>query len=253
MGFRTVLTAAVVIGGIFETAQSGARIVIDGPSNTLSAYFADGNLAWRGQTGAVLNGFFSFSDDLPATVQSSALLDGLLYLALGDLRLPNVPTFSIAMFASDGSATLNCANAANVGGSLLVAPTNTTFSRAAISGSVETWQTPALGAGWSAANIRSAMPLQYRIDAEDNLIVKGSVSCTSTTPAGTVFSVAAPYLPTGIYALQQGVMLKQSSAGAAFAFGHGFISAGAVGLNGFTFVVGDIVTFDFTWPIGHLP
>jgi hypothetical protein len=120
-------------------------------------------------------------------------------------------------------------------------------------GDLSGWQTPSLGTGWAAGSIRSALPLRYMIDGQDNLVIKGSVSCTSTTPASTIFSVAAPYIPTGSYNIQQGVILKQSSAGGSFAFGHGFISAGAVGQNGLTFTSGDIVSLDFTWPLGNLP
>jgi hypothetical protein len=121
-----------------------------------------------------------------------------------------------------------------------------------LQGAFVPWQTPVLGAGWSAANIRGALPLQYRIDAEDNLVVKGSVSVTSTTPATGVFTVVAPYAPTGDYALQEGLILKQNSSGLGFAFGHGFINSGVVSQNGLTFTLGDIVSFDFSWPLGNI-
>lgn len=127
------------------------------------------------------------------------------------------------------------------------------FGGALYRGDLSGWQTPSLGAGWSAGSIRSSLPLRYKIDGEDNLIVKGSVSCTTTTPAAVMFSVVAPYLPAGSYSLQQGVAIKQSAAGGSFAFGHGFITAGAVEVNGFTFTSGDIVSLDFSWPLGNLP
>lgn len=119
-------------------------------------------------------------------------------------------------------------------------------------GSFSSWQTPTLGAGWQFTGIRGALPLRYRIDAEDNLVVKGSVSCTSTTPATGVFTVVAPYAPTGDYVLQQGLVLKQNSSGLGFAFGHGFINSGVVSQNGLTFTLGDIVSFDFSWPLGNI-
>jgi len=243
--FQTVITLPT-------GATTGERIVIDGTNGTITAYYADDNIAWVGEVEGV-NGLLSFSDDDPSTVQSSGLVNGAVLLSTGDLRLFTVPTFGITMFGpTDGSGSFFCADAAGNTGALVIAPTNTAFTLAAAFPGQLTWQTPALGAGWQFTSIRGALPLRYRIDAEDNLVIKGSVSCTTTTPAGTVFSVVAPYLPIGVYGLQQGLMMKQAAAGTGFVIGHGFISAGAVQQNGFTFTVGDILSFDFTWPLGHI-
>lgn len=249
----TAIDGKTITGATMETsAGTGARIVIDGPSNTLSAYYDDGNIAWLGQTEDA-NGLFSFSDDDSATVQSSALLNGALFLSAGDLRLENVPNFAVNMYdTTTGAASFSCNDATGEGGSVAIDTTNASFGMAALFPSNEEWVTPTLGSGWSFSNIRSSLPLRYRIDSEDNLIIKGSVSCTTTTPATTIFSVVAPYLPKGAFSLQQVVIFKQSSAGTGYAFGHGFITAGAVEQNGLTFASGDIVSFDASWPLGNL-
>lgn len=59
-----------------------------------------------------------------------------------------------------------------------------------------TWQTPVLGTGWATGPTTGALKLiQYRIDAEDNLVVLGTVHATSATPAATLFTLPAGYLP----------------------------------------------------------
>lgn len=251
MGFRTVLTAAVVVGAVIETSQTGARIVM-GPSNTLTAYYPDGRVAWTGQASdnSDFSGLFNFTDgSAPLT---AAMLLGQLLVSIGDPRSGPVPQFTVGINDTDGSGILQAFNAAGNGGGMVIAPTNATFDNAAIFPQDQVWETPALGSGWAFANIRGALPLRYRIDAEDNLIIKGSVSCTTTTPATAVFPIVAPYLPIGAYALQQDLIMKQSAAGGAFTFGHGFITGGNVEQNGLTFTVGDIISYDVSWPLGNL-
>lgn len=59
-----------------------------------------------------------------------------------------------------------------------------------------TWQTPALGSGWvtgpSGGTVQAA---QYCIDAQDNLILDGTVHTNTTTPATVIFNLPAAYRP----------------------------------------------------------
>ncbi len=121
-----------------------------------------------------------------------------------------------------------------------------------VSGTPLKWQTPSLGSGWSTSAIRSANPLKYRIE-NGNLVLQGSVNCTSTAPAATIFTVVAPYIPAAAWNLQQAAAIQQSSAGSYKAMGHMFISGGNIEVNGFTFASGDILSFNHSFPLGIIP
>lgn len=64
-----------------------------------------------------------------------------------------------------------------------------------------TWQNVAnggivLGAGWASNTVTGgAQDLEYRLDVEDNLVITGTLHTTSATPAATIFTLAAPYVP----------------------------------------------------------
>lgn len=117
-----------------------------------------------------------------------------------------------------------------------------------------------LGTGWSlaTAGIRNTNPLRIWIDNNDFLHLCGSVATTSATPAGTVVTLSAPYLPVNnaTFGTPQGAILQQTSAGAFKAMAHTFLNTGSGGLlsvNLATFAIGDIFTFDHHWPLGNLP
>lgn len=289
MGFRTVLTAAVVIGAVIETAQTGSRIVLDGPSGTFKVYDSAGDLGSYigpgGGGGPVILSFEVGGSEFSAMWNGSCLVGlgdpvgdfnalrnagGLKELGDGGVFVENTITAALpveaSMYLQGGTLLAGAPGTAGLPriyltsniGQGAAGPADTIVSSAIIKADQSdpltplTWQTPSLGAGWQFTSIRGALPLRYRIDAEDNLIIKGSVSCTTTTPATAVFPVVAPYLPIGAYALQQDLIMKQSAAGAAFTFGHGFITGGNVEQNGLTFTVGDIISYDVSWPLGNL-
>lgn len=79
-------------------------------------------------------------------------------------------------------------------------PCNTRVSGSVIKtdnfGSALQWQTPSLGTGWAAGpSGGSYRSLKYRLDAENNLVISGTVHTTSTTPASTIFTLSAGYIP----------------------------------------------------------
>lgn len=59
-----------------------------------------------------------------------------------------------------------------------------------------TWQTPALGSGWvtgpSGGTVQAA---QYCIDAQDNLVLDGTVHTNTTTPSAVIFNLPAGFRP----------------------------------------------------------
>lgn len=62
----------------------------------------------------------------------------------------------------------------------------------------ENWQIPVLGANWASGpggGGGTYQPIQYRHDAEDNLVIVGSVHTTSAAPAATIFTLGANWRP----------------------------------------------------------
>lgn len=60
----------------------------------------------------------------------------------------------------------------------------------------ETWHAPSLGTGWaSGPSGGTVQAAQYRLDAEDNLVITGTVHTTSTTPATTIFTLPVGWRP----------------------------------------------------------
>lgn len=63
---------------------------------------------------------------------------------------------------------------------------------------LENWQIPVLGANWATGPFGGGVtdqPIQYRHDAEDNLVIVGSVHTTSAAPAATIFTLGANWRP----------------------------------------------------------
>jgi hypothetical protein len=118
-------------------------------------------------------------------------------------------------------------------------------------GSIYAWQNPTLGSGWSTSAIRSGRPIQFRLDAEDNVVLTGSANCTSTTPANPMFTMPAHYQPNSN---QVFLVHHQNSAGSLIGVCTGFVTtAGAVELfSTGTITSGDIFTLNATLPIGQI-
>lgn len=68
-----------------------------------------------------------------------------------------------------------------------------------LSGNPRTWQTPSYNSGWAAdsASAGTYQPLQFRLDAQNNVILDGIMHTTSSTPNAVAFTLPAGYRPTG--------------------------------------------------------
>jgi hypothetical protein len=118
------------------------------------------------------------------------------------------------------------------------------------SGSAVTWQAASgLGTGWaigpSAGTVQS---LQYRLDAEDNLVLVGAVHSTSTTPAATIFTLPTGYRPK---VTQRGPGVSNQG-GTATARYVEINSSGAVSINANLATSGTDVYFNTTVPMGNI-
>lgn len=61
---------------------------------------------------------------------------------------------------------------------------------------IEKWHIPALGSGWAAGPFSGTFQsIAYRIDAEDNLIIRGAIHTTSATPTATIFTLPTAWRP----------------------------------------------------------
>lgn len=123
------------------------------------------------------------------------------------------------------------------------------------SGTPQTKQVPTPGTGWtlSAAALRGAPPCRFWREG-DTVQVRGAMATTSATPAGVAFAVGAAYRPVAAWDLQQDYLFQQSSAGVQKGPAHVFISAANLSVNGLTAAaVGDVVNFNFSYTLGHVP
>lgn len=124
-----------------------------------------------------------------------------------------------------------------------------------IGNTAEVWQVPgqtgmpALGTGWAAGpSGGTVQPVQYRRDAEDNLVIVGAVHSTSTTPAATIFTLPAGYRPK-ITQRDPGV---SNSAGTASARYVEVNSSGAVSLGANLTTASTDVYFAVSVPLGNI-
>lgn len=113
-----------------------------------------------------------------------------------------------------------------------------------------TWQAASgLGTGWAAGpSAGTVQALQYRLDAEDNLVLEGAVHTTSTTPAATIFTLPTAYRPK-VTRRSPGV---SNSGGTATARYVEVNSTGAVSINANLTTSSTDVYFSVTVPLGNL-
>lgn len=129
--------------------------------------------------------------------------------------------------------------------------------RSGKTGIPETWQIPAYTTSWAGATtiagIGPVLPLRYRVDAEDNLILSGAMTVTGAGASITPTAFSSEYFNASV---QSPFTLMEHQAGGANIVGVGYISttgnlhvdAGA----GFTRNVGDTFLFDASVPIGNI-
>jgi hypothetical protein len=118
------------------------------------------------------------------------------------------------------------------------------------------WQTVAnggvvLGTGWADdTTAGGTQKIQYRRDAQDNLIITGNVHNTSATPAATIFTLAAGYRPL---ALQRPPATTRTG-GVNTANELSVSTSGAVSLTTALAAASvDVGLYPAPLPLGHLP
>jgi hypothetical protein len=279
MAFRLVLTAAVIIGSIIETSQSGARIVINGPADTLTVYNASGNVSGRiggpaGRLSAI---------DVPDNTFVS-MWNGSTYYGMGDpdAAAPNgVSTAAqvtsdlpgLSLFLSSGvTATATSVSTLELFPGVPGATIGTaTSQRSAFLGDlwvrgiaiqqdafgVATWKVPVAAANFALGSTASATykALQYRLDTEDNTVIKGAMHATAALAAGVyaMTTLTGRYLPVDLYSFDGFHVSNTDVFKAVFRVALS-PSTGLLQISTTAAIaIGDNFYFDMTIPRGNLP
>lgn len=279
MAFRLVLTAAVIIGGVIETSQAPPRIVIDGPSDTMTVYDSAGDVTVR--IGGPLGRLSAI--DVPDNTFVT-LWNGSTYYGMGDPDAgppngistaaqiaANLP--ALALFLTSGvTATATNTSSLTLSPGVPGATIGTATSQHSefqgdvwVRGiaiqedvfGVAAWNPAAPASNFALGSTASAtyQALQYRLDTEDNTLLKGAMHVTTTLVAGTytVTTLSGRYLPAKLYAFDG---LHVSSADVFKAVIRCTLSPGT-GLLQFNttsaIALNDNFYFDMTIPRGNLP
>lgn len=206
-------------------ATTGERIVIDGTTGLISVYNQFGNLVDQigGANGAIIS--FTTGHTTDIALQEGALLLGHAdagFAGAGSISGRLLPGGSIELDTGTGdSAHLDGAVALLLAGQDSQTTGSTTTPQlqladvdasspvdvlisgsligTSLSGTPNTWQTPVYGTGWAGDSAVGGVlqPLQYRLDAQNNLIFDGVMHTTSATPAAVAFTLPAGYRPLG--------------------------------------------------------
>jgi hypothetical protein len=119
-----------------------------------------------------------------------------------------------------------------------------------LAGNAETWHTPSLNAGWALGpGGGTVQALQYRHDAQNNVVLVGTVHTTSTTPSATIFTLPAGYRPT----IEQRPLVGVNQGGSISSALLQVTPAGAVGISPNLTTSGSDVEIYATLPLGIIP
>lgn len=180
------------LGGATFGNPGGTHVTI-GADGTITGYYADGRKAYDLVPGA--NAAITSYQDA-AVPQGASLTQGAVTF-YEDTTHPNTLNASVAIsggtgngaiqFTVDSNGTLFTLNALPAStGNLALAP----FVGPA---------TPTPGANFASGGFANELPLQYRIDAEDNLYLVGAFSYTGASLAAnstsTIFTLPAAFRP----------------------------------------------------------
>ena len=96
------------------------------------------------------------------------------------------------------------------------------------------WQTPTYNTNWSSSTAfggdTGLQPLQYRLDAQDNLVIEGCFTSGGTAPTNSnVFDLPAGYIP----AKNQPIAVQQRTSGGVLTSGFFLVTAPGSGTPGF--------------------
>lgn len=140
-----------------------------------------------------------------ATLRQSLFFGGDIQLDTGTGDASHLQAANLALTAGTASTGTGTASTPNLaltddGGSSAV---DILLSGSVIStdvlGNPHTWQTPAYNPGWAGDSAVGGVlqSLQYRIDAQNNLVLDGVMHTTSATPSSVAFTLPSGYHPTG--------------------------------------------------------
>jgi hypothetical protein len=260
-------------------ATSGARIVLDGTTDTILVYDAANNLIMSVAPDVeivggmqVLAGLTSqtavqFANIFQGNIELGGVTAGVQDQAHAALIFPTPGAGALAVQSGTtvahpdrsgllflpgvGGAVTGAGNNPQV---FLGDLANTSDADLNISGSVvktvgnvvTTWQTPSYNTGWAAGPTGGTThAVQFRLDALDNLVVVGTMHTTSATPSATAFT-----LPAGWRTLSQWRSIVNINSGSGFAQ---FNTNGDVAITTNPAASGVDVHFTVTLPLGHLP
>jgi hypothetical protein len=207
------ITGGTIIGALIETATSGGRIVLDESRDALFVYATSGALILSVSSAAGTDGA---GNAYPAGLNvAGAQLTHLASTAHGDAVLTSDvfgDAYARWVVNADGSTSWGGGTAATdtdlYRAQTGLLATDTDFSVGGngrvtgawiktVSGSETTWQPPTLSTGWaSGAAFGNGTALEFRLDAEDNLFIAGSVQSTATwTNGATLWTFTGSWLP----------------------------------------------------------
>lgn len=264
---NTAVTTLVIPTG----ATTGARVVIDGTTGFITVYNAANQAV---DTIGGPNGDITSTDGTSnITLASGEILfgntantvAGVIQVLIDSLFItgPASAAFPVAsqLFFGDGtgSATGTTSPAVHVrsgtGGAADLIVQGTVL-HATAGGTVASWQVPTPSAGFALGSAASAnyQNMQFRLDAENNLMVCGTMQATAPGAAGayTLFVLPAAYRPLKIQAAT-GVHVSNVDVTKAVLRVNVDLS-GSVGIYTTAAVaVGDGFYFSVTVPLGNIP
>lgn len=207
MGFRLVLTAAIVIGSVIETSLTPPNIVLDGPSGTLTAAGLGqfvrlnngeiilGNapggvptLAGAATVKAIISAFPVNQNTLQFTSpESGAQSDPLVTTMYGGTPATatgqiSTPRLKLVDQASSSAADLL------LSGSVIATD---------LTGVPVTWQAPSYGTNWSASTTFNGttgiQPLQFHLDGQNRMYAVGAFKAGAVAPSDPVAVLPVGY------------------------------------------------------------
>lgn len=226
------ITGQTITGGMIQTSTSGARIVIDGPSDTESIYDSAGDVTGYlgGPNGiignyqpgdnefsALANGSVYVGLGMPAGFVTSGagilgtLADGSTVLQGGQAKPSQLQPASLHLIPgvngtdAPGSANLPRILVYDANGGVTDLLVSSAVIKSDGSGTLETWQAPAYQTNWAAATAMGTLTglqsLHFHKDPLDNLVIGGCFAAGATAPGTAVLMLPAAYRPKQAYAL----------------------------------------------------
>ncbi len=177
-----------------------------------AGYYEDGTVAWNATAGGPDSAatVVNYSDDSPAEQGVAGLFNGSLVLGTGAPIAELAAQVALyCQSATEGQLIVNLVDSSGTSGGMTMQPTPGFL--ATITPQGMEWQTPTYATDWAAKDNAGAFPgAQLRVDAEDNLVIKGVLHMTLAAglAAGTYTinstDLVAPFVPKQSWRLPGG-------------------------------------------------